>query len=477
MQNLKSNTDRPLWCLRIAACLAVSLLLAGAAGCGSAARTTTGTTTTSSSVVDYFAPRVAGANHAGSLLTGPQIYAFDSTNSAFYFQLIGSPIDSHVLDVGSYASGKRSLLDLSISTSYANSAGTWVATPYSPAEAGGYAMKLGDNTGGLIQMIGQPVAPVVAATACPSSTTAQTYLFVSIPGSMSTASGVTPLWGWNPSADTAYGSVDISANGSDVTFKNIKQYTLSAGTPTYPSDSTVIGGACGATSSGYLTVVPGDYEEHVSPTGATAYPAQASIGIGSSGLLVEDNGTSSGTSWYNYTTLYENILGAGTGAIGLPKPSPSSALDTSALVGAQYQGFIYNSGYYDKGTPTAWSSHVASFGFASTPSSCSEVAKSTSTMIYGGEYANGDPSNPGNSSDGYDKCDFAIDLGTPDATSNNGLYPNVTVWVGSDYAVNSAKTVYHFSAVAIAGKLNGKYAIFLIGADATQPWAVYLLSN
>jgi hypothetical protein len=481
MQNLKSITDQPLWRLRTAACLAVCLLLAGVTGCGGTAKTTTGNTTSSSSVRKYFAPRVTGAIKNGNvLLTDPPIYTIDDANDLFYrstFQLKSGQTGEQVLDAGSYVPGKRSLLNLSISSSYVFTSGSgWATTTYTPAKAGGYALKLADDTGGLMEMIGQPVAPVVAATACPSSTTAQTYLFVSIPGSMSTASGVTPLWGWNPSADTAYGSVDISASGSAVTFSNIKQYTLSTGTPTYPSDSSVTG-ACGSTSSGYLTVVPGDYEEHVSPTGETAYPAQASIGIGSSGLLVEDNGTSSGANWYNYTTLYENTLGAGTGAIGLPKPTPTSALDTSALVGAQYQGFIYNSGYYDKGTPTAWSSHPASFGFASTPSSCSKVTKSTSTMIYGGEYANGDPSDPGNSSDGYGKCDFAIDLGTPDATSNNGLYPNATVWVGSDYAVNSANAVYHFSAVAIAGKLNGKYAIFLIGADTTQPWAVYLLQS
>ena len=75
-------------------------------------------------------------------------------------------------------------------------------------------------------MTGQPVAPLVAATACPHFTTAQTYRFVSIPGAMSTAGGTTPTWGWNPSADTAYGSVDISTSGSTVMFKNIKQYTL-----------------------------------------------------------------------------------------------------------------------------------------------------------------------------------------------------------------------------------------------------------
>jgi hypothetical protein len=39
------------------------------------------------------------------------------------------------------------------------------------------------------------------------------------------------------------------------------------------------------------------------------------------------------------------------------------------------------------------------------------------------------------------------------------------------------KKTYSFSAVAIAGQLNGKYALFLLGFDNTQPWAIYLLQS
>jgi hypothetical protein len=31
--------------------------------------------------------------------------------------------------------------------------------------------------------------------------------------------------------------------------------------------------------------------------------------------------------------------------------------------------------------------------------------------------------------------------------------------------------------VAIAGQLNGKYAIFVLGVDSTQPWAIYLMQS
>lgn len=42
---------------------------------------------------------------------------------------------------------------------------------------------------------------------------------------------------------------------------------------------------------------------------------------------------------------------------------------------------------------------------------------------------------------------------------------------------NSSKAAYSFPAVAIAGQLDGKYAIFLIGVDSSQPWGIYLLQS
>ncbi len=83
---------------------------------------------------------------------------------------------------------------------------------------------------------------------------------------------------------------------------------------------------------------------------------------------------------------------------------------------------------------------------------------------------------PTTSTNGFGKCDLAIDLGTQDP-ANNGLYPNATVWMGSDYPASKTNKEYSFPAVAIAGQLNGKYAVFLIGYDSTQPWAVYLLQS
>jgi hypothetical protein len=49
--------------------------------------------------------------------------------------------------------------------------------------------------------------------------------------------------------------------------------------------------------------------------------------------------------------------------------------------------------------------------------------------------------------------------------------------MGASYRGNATGNYYHFPAVAIAGQLNGKYVIFVLGVDSTQPWAVYLLQS
>jgi len=288
--------------------------------------------------------------------------------------------------------------------------------------------------------------------------------------------------GWNPLNETAYGSADISASGLTVTLNNIAQHTLpslsggASGTPANPSPSSVTG-ACSSTVYGNTVSLPPQVTI-TNPGNGESVPPQALLGIGPSGLLVESNGNYIGAE----TPFYQNGLGAGTGAIGLPKPS--SAVDTSSLVGAQYLGFFFGSGSVgvnptngNSFTTNGFSS-VASFGFSSLPSTCASVAPGTSTTLYGGDFTNNDPTT---STTGYGICDFAIDLGAQD-TSTNGLFPSATVYVGPTFAGNTTRTTtYSFPAVAIAGQLNGKYAIFLIGEDTVgspnQPWGIYLLQS
>jgi hypothetical protein len=124
---------------------------------------------------------------------------------------------------------------------------------------------------------------------------------------------------------------------------------------------------------------------------------------------------------------------------------------------------------------------VASFGFATLPTNCKSTATQTSTMIYGGDFTNNNPSLASTqTAGGFGKCDVAIDLGTEDP-NNNGLYPNAKVYVGTAFQGNGLGAKYNFPVVAIAGQLNGKYAIFLLGADTkgspNQAWGIYLLQS
>jgi hypothetical protein len=438
----------------------------------------------------YMAPAVSGTSFYGGSPQSPTrsvdsvVYSIDETNEEEDFEetdynTLGTGfsvgVSSQTLNAGHVAAvGQRGLHTMATSTSYGLSANstsaTWVATNYNPSLTGGFAVELSGQAGGFVQLAGQPVAPVVNAAQCPDSAT-HTYQFITIPSVSSPT--------WDPATDTAYGSVDVSSSGSTVNFQNIHQFTLVSGTPSQPftpSATSPASGTCGSTYFGNVTNVPGNSTITNPGTKGQTVSPQAMIGIGASnGLLVEDNGygnlASSGT-MPGTNLKYYNILGAGTGAVGIAKPS--SALDTGAVVGAQYLGFIYDSGVYTDQNAlqiTGWSSHLTSFGGISTvPSACASMATGANTLI-GGDFTNDDPS-----TSSYGKGDVAIVLGSPQDSSNS-LYPKATVCLDTNYAANTSGSVDTFSAVAIAGQINGKYAIFLIGDDNVQPWTIYLLQS
>jgi hypothetical protein len=445
-------------------------LIVGALGCGGSNPSTT--TATQASPQTYFAPTVVGA------AAGAATYNFDDNAATFTQTMYTLTMQSgpQILEAGSFAVSQRGLRSMGISTTYVlNQQNVYVATNFNPPKTGSFALELAGQTGGLVQLVGQPVAPLVAANSCPNSSSAETYQFITIPAPL-LPPGTAPLAStWDPTTETAYGSADVSSDGSTVNLQNIQQFTLPSvggtGAPAQPPASS-LSGACAQTYYGATIAVPAQpviTNPGVGGSGNNTVSPQATIGIGSSGLLVEDNGTgSSGFLAGSSPQLsYENALGAGTGAIGLPKPS--AALDTGALVGAQYLGFVYGAGAYSNGGSSNWSSHLASFGFSTVPSTCAAVAASSTTAIYGGDFPNDNPSNSAND-------DLAIDLGAQDS-KNNGLFPSATVCLGANYAGNTTGTTYSFSAVAIAGQLNGKNAIFVLGVDSTQPWAIYLLQS
>lgn len=342
----------------------------------------------------------------------------------------------------------------------------------SPLPDSGWAIELPGQSGGLSEVAGEPFVPMVPALSCPSST-AQTYLFMTVPSELTTAGSGDP--GWIPQSESAYGSADISATGSTVTVANIRQYILPSqiqdGQTTPPDEPAAsVTGACFPTVYGETVAVPAAPAVTTTATGVTVYGPQAMLGVGPSGLLVQDNG---GTDY----------LGSGTaGTIGLLQPS--SAVDTAALLGAQYLGFIYGAG--SNRTFKDWSSSVASFGFPAPPqSTCSGVVPQGDPVLYGGDFPDDNPASAEVQANGGfpPVSDLAIDLGTGGNadTSSYGIFPAATVCVGSGFNANTAGMSYSFPAVVIAGQLNGRFAVFVLGVDTTgtpsQGWGIYLLQS
>ena len=244
MQRFESHIDQSGQFARVAARLGTVLLLCWLAGCGKGVAPVTQTAPTTTGPQTYFAPYVYGSSSGESPLT----YTIDDGGEAFSqttYQPLTQP-GPQVLNAGVLAVGQRGLRSLGITASYtfSNDTGFYEVTDYKTPETGSFAVELAGQAGGLVQMlepiagqlVKQPVQPLVAATQCPSSSSAQTYQFVTIPApltyQLNTAGNPTqpPLFQspdvWNPKTDTAYGSVDIVASGSTVKFQHIQQYIL-----------------------------------------------------------------------------------------------------------------------------------------------------------------------------------------------------------------------------------------------------------
>jgi hypothetical protein len=464
---------------RGARCLYAATLTGMLSACGSSVHSPA-TTAAATGPQLYMTPVIYGGPTAATAI--PATYSISDTALTFTQQTYffsNQQSGPQVQYAGNLAALSRGLLALQLTyacgTKTADGCtGIQYTQQTQPQPPPGWALELPGQGGGLLQLnSGQPVVPMVAAVACPAMSSAQPYLFVTLPDVLITggATAGTNPDSWNPALETAYGSVDISASGDTVKLTNINQYLLpqpGAGTPaptSTPGAPASATGACSQTVYGHTVAVPANPTITTSSGGTATESPQAMIGIGPSGLLVEDNGTAGEGEISPY---YENVLGAGTGAIGLPQPS--SAISASSLAGAQYLGFFFGGG--SSVTPPNEFSSVASFGFPSPQSGCPQVNSQT-TVLYGGDLASNNPGSP--------NCDFAVDLGVQD-TSTNGLFPGATVYVFSGFTTTSMITTsYSFPAVAIAGQLNGKYAIFLIGEDTNgspnQAWGIYLLQS
>jgi len=471
------GTDHVLRVPKLSVAIGRLTLLLLAIGCGNGSTTQPQQPSTQPiAPTTYLAPLIGGTTNNGTRLFNPLIFNFDDVANTFTestYALDTFQEGTQIQFAGQDSSGPRGLLELEFTANYnfVADSSSWVATDYplpgtTKLPSGGFALELSGQAGALVQLEGQPAAPLVPTSTCPSIATAQSFNFLTIPTSFPATQSTV---GWTPATDTAYGSVDITSKAGVVSLDNIQQSTFPSAfsapgiTPASPSPVS-IAALCGQTAYGNTISIPGQIT--VTNPGANATsPPQGIANIGPTGLLVEDNGLSPAFG------TYQNALGAGVGSVGLPVPS--SALETGTLVAAQYLGFTYGSGVNMPSFPNSgWSSHLTSFGFSTVPLSCALVAPASPTLIYGGDFAQDILS-----SDGFGQCDLAIDLGTQD--KQNGLYPHATVYMTTTYAGNLSNTNYSFPAVAIAGQLQGKAAIFVLGVDSfsQQAWSIDLFQS
>jgi hypothetical protein len=310
-------------------------------------------------------------------------------------------------------------------------------------------------------------APVAMAenTACPNFSSQTPFLYVAVPRQALTGDTVD------------YGGVNISVQGSAVTF-NAKPFLIG---PVAQAVSTVTGG-CSSTNLGALTAYP--LNSFGTPSNLEL------VSMGEAGLFVS-----------NFSSGSTNNLGAFGGRAGvIGVAEPSAPVDVSAVVGAKYNGFVYaplNT------VPETYDITALASAFGDDPATsqaCSALQSSlmanngqgaktvpvlpSANSLYGGEFLTitgaGAVNDPSGAS-GSENCDVAIDLGTQDS-ANNGLFPNATVFIGSNYPPFSTANPWicphlgsacavSFPAAAIVAKVKGQYVIFLVGSAVSSPAA------
>jgi hypothetical protein len=104
------------------------------------------------------------------------------------------------------------------------------------------------------------------------------------------------------------------------------------------------------------------------------------------------------------------------------------------------------------------------------------------TSLYGGEFLVTTSTGTANSplgANGSENCDVVIDFGQQDSNVN-GLFPNATVFVGSNYPPFSSSKPWicsdsgstcavSFPAAAVVGNVQGRYVIFVTASASSTP--------
>jgi hypothetical protein len=384
---------------------------------------------------------------------------------------------------------------LSISETFApSSSNEGFGVPQNPPLLGAWAVEIPGQMALVNEL--KPNGPAEVASpvffvgnqACPNFAKAVRYLYVPVPSTATT--GIPP----------ATGVVDITTQGSAVFF-NVQRTGQMA--------STVQGG-CGDTILGPLTAYPFN---GVNPLNTTT----DLVGISPSGVILSNpqggipdllTGNQSQT--------------AIAGAIGVI--ASSSPLDTNAVISAHYSGAFFAPQNTAKdpqtGNPPPYDITFLASAYGDnlpTATACSALVSSvtanlksnggtiptapSANSIYGGEFltstSSGLSNDPNLAASSSENCDVILDLGQQDS-SNNGFFPNATMFVGSSYPPFSTANPWlcfgttkpcaaSFPAAAVVGKIQGQYVIFAnanagqlpdqFGNAVTQPVGMYLFQK
>jgi hypothetical protein len=420
-RTVKNTAKRETGVKAASAMAAGCAILLLCAGCG----TTYQPAVQADNIQTYY---TGGYTSGGSITPGGSITKIDHTANIFLQAGVSSGVLGEDVDEGPFTTAANGFLDLTLNQ------GTAIGTAWSDIETqGNWALEIPGVMGMVsLNQKGGTLEPFVSNQSCPSLPTAQTFQFVTF-GAVN----------YSISGPSAYGSVDVATVGDLVNFTNLQQYVFpfkAAGTPleVNPSPS-AISGACGNSAYGQVVSVP--YTSYILGT-QTPLAVVDTLNI-NSGFLFEDAAP--------FTAAGAPESGAGllgsNGAFGLAKPSSPIAIST--FLAASYNGFIQANATAFGGSLSATSAACGALQTALSKLS----TKPSANTIYGGDFPSNNPSATGN-------CDVAIDLGTQDP-KNNGLFTGATVYMGAAYAGNTTGSLYSSPAVAIAGQVNGKNAIFV----------------
>ena len=450
-----------------------------AVGCGQTAKPVT--PASAGKVYSYFGgPFAVAGITSGNLFQAVATFdhAANQVGVSGFVVNQNSQVPTGVLN-GSFTAANTGFL--SITENFATN-GSGIMTAQNPPLTGAWAVEI-QGAGALANLLNVNNAPggavtVSAAptamadnTACPDFPAAKSFLYVTVPNA-------------GQKKDAAdYGATSISTQGSDVNFTT---QPFLVGTAAQPGIT--VAGACSDTNLGALTAYP---------LNSFAAPSNLDlVSIGASGLMV-----SSFSSGASSSSL--GAFGGATGVLGVARPA--SPVDPHAIVGAQYNGFVFAPRNTASAPPNSPSRNyditMLASAFGDHPAgsqACSVLQNSlaanngqgantvaalpSANSLYGGEFLTttsaGAVNDPTGAS-GSENCDVVIDLGTQDP-ANNGLFPNATIFIGSNFPPFSSTQQWNcsgaicavsFPAAAIVGTVQGQNVIFMAASAVSNPAA------